>query len=44
MQSEIRGSYEKLRRELGDGDVAERVVEAVRTVAKNTTLRREHLT
>jgi lipid-A-disaccharide synthase len=29
VQSRIRGNYEKLRRQLGSGDVAERVVEAV---------------
>jgi len=32
MQSRIRGNYEKLRRQLGRGNVAERVVEAVAAV------------
>jgi lipid-A-disaccharide synthase len=32
MQSQIRGNYEKLRRQLGSGNVAERVVEAVAAI------------
>ncbi len=35
VQSRIRGNYEKLRRQLGSGNVAERVVEAVAEVVSN---------
>ena len=38
MQSEIRGSYEELRRELGTGGVADRVATAVGAVAKTAAL------
>ena len=36
MQSKIRGNYERLRRQLGTGKVAERVVEAVSGVVANS--------